>query len=130
MAGTATEDLLTFALECEVALPHPAGFTGVVIIRACLTPEVEGPGVEARIGAGTAAACFPLMYCCMMSLTHGEMPALGCKMEGSTIAIMTSRLSGAMSSTGPRSISTADDMDTGHSATWGMVKDAISASSM
>ena len=61
--GTATEDLLTFAPECVVALPHPTGFTGVVIMRAHLTPEVEGPGVEAGTGTGTAAARFPSTYC-------------------------------------------------------------------
>ena len=56
---TAMEDLLAFTPECADALPHPAGFTGVMIIRACLTPEVEGLGA----GAGTAAARFPSMYC-------------------------------------------------------------------
>ncbi len=45
------------------------------------------------------------------------------------MAIMTSRLSGAMVGTGPISISTADDADAGCSATWGMVKDTISTSS-
>ena len=50
-------------------------------------------------------------------------------MEGSRIAIMTSRSSGTMLGTGPISISTADDADAGYSATWGMAKEAISASS-
>ncbi len=62
-AGTTTEDLLTFAPEHAVALPHPAGFTGVMIMQAHITPEVEGPGAEAGTGTSTAAAHFPSMYC-------------------------------------------------------------------
>ena len=38
-------------------------------MRACLTPEVEGPEVGAGTGAGIAAAHFPSTYCCTMSLT-------------------------------------------------------------
>ncbi len=115
-------------LPLNLKLPYPSHWLYWICDHASMPDSRSRRSRSGSRNRGWHSSSSLSFHVLLHNVTH--MPAPGCKMEGSRMAIMTSGLSSTMSGTGPISISTTDDADVGHSATWGMVKDAISVSSI